>query len=94
MMSLQIALDQVTRPSWWQEREPESPASRWHNGPEKQARVLLEIREHRKRINCAMLVEITGYTAQSIRYITAKLIAEGKIRRTDPRSASVWWVVV
>lgn len=93
-MSLAIAIDQITRPSWMAERMPDAPEQRWFNGPQKQARVLEIMRKHGKRVNCEFLSRETGYTKQSIRYVTAELIAQEKIKRTAHRNNRVWWVLV
>jgi len=92
-MSLTLAIDQITRPSWWVERMPEPPETRLINGPIKQARVLEIMARHGKRVNCEFLSRETGYTKQSIRYVTGELIAQGKIKRTAHRNNRVWWVL-
>lgn len=95
-MSLHLALDQIQRPTWWFENEPPEVKYQRHgksSGTVKKNTVFAHIRSAR-RADCNALVKTTGYTVQSIRYVTAKLIEDGLIRRIDCSGNRVFWEVV
>jgi DNA-binding MarR family transcriptional regulator len=96
-MSLQLALDQIQRPTWWhEESNREEYKNQWSgsdSGKIKKEMVLSHIR-HAGRADCGQIRRATGYTAQSIRYVTAKLIEDGLIRKIDVSSNRVFWEVL
>ena len=96
-MTLQHALDQIQRPSWWSDDTAQRGyKNQWTgsaSGTEKKAAVLAHIR-HAGRADCAQIRRATGYTTQSIRYVTAKLIEDGLIRKVDVSSNRVFWEVL
>ncbi len=47
-----------------------------------------------RRSDAALLVKLTGYTIQSIRYVTGKLIEDGLIRRVPRSDNRVLWEAV
>jgi len=97
-MSLHLALEQIQRPSWWSENEPPEYKYMRHgkaSGPaKKKANVLAHIRANGRRSDAALLVKLTGYTIQSIRYVTGKLIEDGLIRRVPRSDNRVLWEAV
>ena len=95
-MSLQLALDQIQRPTWWFENEPPEVKYQRHgkvSGTVKQNTILAHIKSAR-RMDCNALIKTTGYTAQSIRYHTAVMIDDGQIRRIDCSNNRVFWEAV
>lgn len=96
-MSLQLALDQIQRPTWWwEESNREEYKNQWSgsdSGRVKKETVLAHIRQA-GRADCGQIRRATGYTTQSIRCVTAKLIENGMIRKVDVSSNRVFWEVL
>ena len=96
-MTLKLALEQIQRPSWWSENDPPEYKYMRHgkaSGPVKKSNVLAHIRANGRRSDAALLVKLTGYTIQSIRYVTGKLIEDGLIRRVPRSDNRVLWEAV
>ena len=94
-MTLQVALEQIQRPSWWSENDPPEYKYMRHgkvSGQVKKNTILDHIRSMR-RANAESLVKTTGYTIQSIRYHTGVLIEEGAIRRVNRSDNLVFWEI-
>lgn len=79
-MSLAIAIDQITRPTWWVVDPPPKRAST-ATVQEKYDQVMLCLNAARGPVNCACIEDYTGYTTQSCRHLTAKLIEQGRVRK-------------
>lgn len=80
-MSLSIAIDQIQRPTWWAIEQPSkrtSPAT----VQEKYEKVMECLNATGgQAVNCAHIEDYTGYTTQSCRHITARLIEMGKVQK-------------
>lgn len=95
-MSLHLAIYQIQRPTWWFENDPPEVKYQRHgkvSGTVKKNTMFAHIQSARLA-DCASLVKTTGYTTQSIRYVTAKLIEDDLIRRIDCSGNRVFWEVV
>ena len=94
-MSLRLYIEQIQRPTWWHDGENDYPYQR-HGKVScivKQEAVLAALRSTR-RADAKALVLATGFTTQSIRYVTAQLIKQGQIRRIDASGNRVFWEAV
>ena len=96
-MSLQLAIDQIQKPTWWfEEANRVAYKNQWtqsDSGKIKKETVLAHIRQS-GRADCGQIRRATGYTTQSIRYVTTKLIEDGMIRKVDVSSNRVFWEVL
>ena len=94
-MSLRLAIEQIQKPTWWFEDSDSEFTDKWkhESGKVKKDVVLKHIRQA-GRADCAQIRRATGYTTQSIRYVTAKLIEDGKIRKVGVSSNRVFWEVL
>ena len=94
-MSLQLALEQIQKPTWWFEDSDREFTDKWkhESGKVKKDVVLNHIRLS-GRADCGQIRRSTGYTTQSIRYVTSRLIEDGKIRKVDVSSNRVIWEVL
>ena len=72
-MILRIALEQIQKPTWWFEDSDREFTDKWkhESGKVKKDVVLKHIRQA-GRADCAQIRRATGYTTQSIRYVTVK----------------------
>jgi len=79
-MSLTLALDQIQRPTWWtlESRQPRATPPLLE---EKYQQVMNCLLGATKPVNCAYIEDYTGYTTQSIRHLTKRLIEEGKVKK-------------
>ena len=75
---LGVDLGQMDEPGWKHRGRP----------------VLAHIRANGRRSDAALLCKLTGYTIQSIRYVTGKLIEDGLIRRVPRSDTRVLWEAV
>lgn len=94
-MTLQLAIEQIQRPSWWSANDPQKDEYERFGkaaGQVKKNTILAHIRSMR-RANAESLVKTTGYTVQSIRYHTGVLIEEGAIQRVNRSDNLVFWEV-
>jgi integrase len=78
-MTLQLALDQIQRPTWWfEEADRAEYKNQWtqsDSGKIKKQTVLAHIRQA-GRADCGQIRRATGYTTQSIRYVTGARISD------------------
>lgn len=79
-MSLAVAIEQILRPTWLVSDQPArraTPATM----QEKYDQVMNCLLSAKQPVNCAHIEDYTGYTTQSVRHLTGKLIDMGKVRK-------------
>lgn len=99
-MSLQIALQQIQRPSFFGQQYKTVGQSRNRItdrikiGAEKREAVRRELRLQTSPIDAAGLCGLTGFSVQSVRHAMLKLIEAGEARRVARHDAKVFWEAV
>lgn len=90
-MSLAVALQQITRPSWLAKENPR-PA-RYRNGKANRETILQAIAEAGKPVNCQWVVNATGMSKETIRYVTGVLVDDGDLVKVVTTTNRVMWRV-
>lgn len=95
-MSLQIALDQIQRPSFFGQYETVGQsrnrfADRAKIGAEKREAVRKELRAQSKPIDAQGLCDLTSFSLQSIRHHMALLVETGEARKVERVDCKVFW---
>jgi hypothetical protein len=98
-MSLQLAVAQIQRPSFWGQYETVGQsrqrfADRAKIGEEKREAVRNELRVLTKPIDATGLSERTGFSIQSIRHCMLKLCERGEARRVPRMDGLCYWELV
>lgn len=90
-MSLAIALEQIRKPSWLAEENP--PTARHRNRKANLEMVLQAIAEAGRPVNCQWVVNATGMSEDSIRYVAQVLVEDGDLVKVVPIPNRVMWRV-
>ena len=90
-MSFAIALEQICKPSWLV--EDDQPTARHRNGEENRDAVLRAIGEAGRPVNCQWLVNATGKSKETIRYVTQVLVEDGALVKVTTTTNRVMWRV-
>ena len=90
-MSLAIALEQIRKQSWLAEENP--PTARYRNGKANRETVLQAIADAGRPVNCQWVVNATGMSKETIRYVTGVLVEDGDLVKVVTITNRVMWRV-
>lgn len=84
-MSLSIALNQITRKTWW--NDPPQPwksnKKRLNDSAERRIKLFNQIKRHGRPVLFSSLAESNQCTIQVIRGLSNQMVIDGKLRRVQ-----------
>lgn len=94
-MSLAIALDQITRPTWWESTEPTKRGGKFKSEVAERRQKMLEfVAGAGKKVSTNEIMAHVDATRQQVLFGMEKLLEDGLVTQTKPRRDFALWGVV